>query len=35
VEAFEGDFLGFHRYEESEDPVIIRKLATSAKEGVT
>jgi hypothetical protein len=26
VEAFKGDFLGFSRYEESEDPVIIRKL---------
>lgn len=25
VYAFEGDFLGFHRYEESEDPVLIRK----------
>jgi hypothetical protein len=25
VEAFEGDFLGFHRYEESEEPVVIRK----------
>ena len=26
VEAFSGDFLGFRRYEESEDPIIIRKL---------
>ncbi len=26
VDAFEGDFLGFSRYEESEDPVVIRKL---------
>jgi hypothetical protein len=25
VDAFEGDFLGFSRYEESEDPTIIRK----------
>jgi hypothetical protein len=25
VDAFEGDFLGFHRYEESDDPVLIRK----------
>lgn len=25
VEAFDGDFLGFSRYEESEDPTVIRK----------
>jgi hypothetical protein len=25
VDAFKGDFLGFSRYEESEDPEIIRK----------
>jgi hypothetical protein len=25
VKAFKGDFLGFSRYEESEDPTIIRK----------
>ncbi len=25
IDAFEGDFLGFSRYEESQDPVIIRK----------
>lgn len=27
VYAQEGGFLGFHRYEESEDPVLIRKLS--------
>lgn len=26
VDAYEGDFLGFHRYEESEDPDLIRKV---------
>jgi hypothetical protein len=26
VAAFKGDFLGFSRYEETEDPTIIRKL---------
>ena len=29
VDAFEGDFLGFHRYEESEEPVLIRKQPSS------
>lgn len=33
VNAFEGDFLGFHRYEESEDPVIIRKGSTRTSTG--
>ena len=32
VDAFDGDFLGFHRYEESEDPVIIRKRSQSDAE---
>lgn len=27
VDAFEGAFLGFSRYEETEDPVLIRKRA--------
>lgn len=25
VDAYEGDFLGFYRYEESEEPTLIRK----------
>jgi len=29
VDAFEGDFLGFSRYEESEDPTLIRKRGVS------
>jgi hypothetical protein len=28
VVGCEGDFLGFHRYEESEDPVLIKKGVT-------
>ena len=26
VDASEGEFLGFHRYEEDDDPAVIRKL---------
>lgn len=33
VEAGEGEFLGFYRYEESENPTVIRKAQDSAASG--